>query len=257
MSNEKLTLQKEGHVAVLNFPGYSTDRETMIELSQELSALCGEIISENTIRVVIFAGTSENSFSIQTDSLKTVSATGEGEGIEKCSMAVTLAKLDRPVIAVIKGDALGPGLESVLACDMRIASENARFGLPHIKTGLIPWDGGTQRLARLVGKGKAMEMILTGEVVDALEAHRIGLVNKVVHKDKAMTAAMDMAEEMASRGPIALRYAKEAIYKGMDMTLEQGLRLEGDLYFLLHTTNDRTEGVTAFRDKQTPQFQGK
>jgi enoyl-CoA hydratase/carnithine racemase len=102
-----------------------------------------------------------------------------------------------------------------------------------------------------------MEMILTGELIDAQEAHRIGLVSKVVTHDAVITTAMDMAREMASKGPIALRYAKEAIHKGMDLTLEQSLRLEADLYFLLHTTKDRTEGIKAFREKRTPEFEGK
>jgi enoyl-CoA hydratase/carnithine racemase len=108
-----------------------------------------------------------------------------------------------------------------------------------------------------VGKSKALEMILTGETIDAQEALRIGLVNRVVRKEEVAKIAMDAAKEMASKGPIALRYAKEAVLKGMDMTLEQGLRLEADLYLLLHTTKDRSEGITAFRDKKKPQFEGK
>jgi enoyl-CoA hydratase/carnithine racemase len=161
------------------------------------------------------------------------------------------------VIAAISGDVIGQGLELALACDLRIASETSHFGLPQIKTGHLPSDGGTQRLSRLVGRGKGLEMILTGEIIDAQEALRIGLVNKVVPKKDLMEVTMKMAQEMASRGPIALRYIKEAIYKGMDMTLEQGLRLEADLYLILHTTKDRTEGIQAFRGKRKPKFEGK
>ena len=153
--------------------------------------------------------------------------------------------------------AIGQGLELALACDIRIASETSRFGLPQIEAGHILWDGGTQRLSRLVGKGKALEMILTGEVIDAQEALRIGLVHKVVSAGELMEVTMKMAQEMASKGPIALRYTKEAVYKGMDMTLEQGLRLEADLYLLIHTSKDRSEGIQAFRDKKTPKFEGK
>ena len=112
-------------------------------------------------------------------------------------------------------------------------------------------------MARLVGKNKALEMILTGETIDAKEALRIGLVNKVVPKEEVMKVVMKMAKEMASKGPIALRYVKEAIYKGIDMTLEQGLRLEADLYLLIHTSMDRTEGIQAFREKRAPKFEGK
>jgi enoyl-CoA hydratase/carnithine racemase len=173
------------------------------------------------------------------------------------SVAGPIADLDRPVITGIEGDAIGLGLELALASDIRIAAATAQFGFPHIKKGLIPWDGGIQRLARVVGKAKAMEMILTGGLMDADEARRIGLVSKVVSSEELMPVTMDMAREMASKGPIALRYAKEAIQKGMDLTLEQGLRLEADLYFLLHTTKDRTEGIKAFREKRTPEFEGR
>ena len=144
-----------------------------------------------------------------------------------------------------------------MACDIRIASEAARFALTHIKSGLIPGDGGTQRLSRLIGRGKAIEMILTGEMIDAREALRIGLVNKIVPSEKLEETALHMAREMASKGPVAVRYAKEAINKGIDMTLEQGLRLEADLYLLLHTTQDRVEGIQTFQKKGVPRFEGK
>jgi enoyl-CoA hydratase/carnithine racemase len=173
------------------------------------------------------------------------------------SVAEPIAKIDRPVIAAIQGDALGQGLEMALACDLRVAAETSRFGLPQIHTGLIPWNGGTQRLTRLVGRGKALEMILTGETIDAREAYQVGLVNKVVPPKELMSTVTGMAREMASKGSIALRYTKEAVYQGMDLTLEQGLRLEADLYLLIHTTKDRTEGIKAFREKRVPKFEGK
>jgi enoyl-CoA hydratase len=144
-----------------------------------------------------------------------------------------------------------------LACDIRIATERSKFSLPQIEWGVIPWDGGTQRLARLVGRGKALEMVLTGERVDAQEAHRIGLVSKIVPPDQLMKEAMDLAKEMATKGPVALRYSKEAINKGMDLTLQQGLGLEADLYLLIHTTKDRTEGIKAFQEKRKAKFEGK
>ena len=173
------------------------------------------------------------------------------------SVSEPIARIDRPVIAAIQGDAIGQGLEMALACDLRIAAETSRFGLPQIKAGLIPWDGGTQRLARLVGRGKALEMILTGETIDAREAYRVGLVNKVVPSQELMSTVMSMAREMATKGSIALRYTKEAVYQGMDLILEQGLRLEADLYLLIHTTKGRTEGIKAFREKRVPKFEGK
>jgi len=144
-----------------------------------------------------------------------------------------------------------------LACDIRISAESSRFGMPLIQAGLIPWDGGTQRLARLVGRGKALEMILTGKTISAQEAQRIGLVNQVVSSQDLMGTTIKMAREMASKGSVALKYTKEAVYQGIDLTLEQGLRLEADLYLLIHTTKDRTEGIRAFREKRVPKFEGK
>ena len=257
MSYETLTLQRKDYVVVINIINPGNDHAKMSRLSDEITDLCVEIASDDQDRVIILTGAGEQSFSMGSDLLKGVSKANKGSDKKMCSIASPIAKLDQPVIAAINGDAIGQGLELALACDIRIAPETARFGLPHITTDLIPWDGGTQRLSRLVGRGKALEMILTGEVIDVQEASRIGLVNIIVQPDELMKVAMKTAQEMASKGPIALRYAKEAIYKGMDMTLEQGLRLEGDLYFLLHTTKDRTEGVTAFREKKTPRFEGR
>ena len=165
--------------------------------------------------------------------------------------------MECPVIAAINGDAIGVGFELALACDIRIASANARFSLPHIGKGLIPSDGATQRLPRLIGRARAMELMLTGEAIWADEACRIGLISKVTADQKLMPTVLEMGKEMAGKAALSLKYCKEAVLKGLDMTLDQGLRLEGDLYFLLHTTEDRTEGITAFKEKRKPHFKGK
>jgi enoyl-CoA hydratase/carnithine racemase len=165
--------------------------------------------------------------------------------------------LDRPVIGEISGDLIGESLEIALACDIRVAAKSSHFGLDQVKMGVIPCDGGTQRLSRIIGKANAMEILLTGDVIEAQEALRVGLMNRIVEPDKLSETVEEMAQEMASKGPIALRYAKEATDKGMDLTLEQGLRLEADLYFLLHTTKDRTEGIRAFQEKRRPNFEAK
>ena len=254
---QHLVIERKDYVMIINLISPVDDQFKMVRLSDELAELCEETAWDEEVRVVILTGAGEKFYSAETDLIGIVSGINEEQNTKFLSLAEPIAKLDRPVIAAINGDALGQGLELMLACDIRIAVETSRFGLPHIKAGLIPWDGGTQRLTRLVGRGKALEMILTGEMIDAKEAYRIGLVNKVVSSGELMTVAMDMAKEMASKGPIALRYAKEAIHKGMDLTLEQGLHLEADLYLLLHTTKDRTEGIQAFRKRRTPQFEGK
>ena len=129
--------------------------------------------------------------------------------------------------------------------------------MPHVKAGVMPWDGGTQRLLRTVGKGKALEMILTGDPIDAREANRIGLVSRLAPTAEVIRTVTNLAQEMAARGPISLEYCKEAINMGMDLTLQQGLRLEADLYFLMHTTRDREEGIKAFQEKRKPEFKGR
>ena len=257
MPGETLRYQKKAHLLVIDLNS-SLDR--LLGQSQRSAELCGlrdEVALDKEVRVVVISDIGKKDLSRETDLTKPVSVDGLEEEIEPWSLTESISKLGQPVIVAISGDAVGQGLELALACDIRIASETSRFGLPQIKSGLMPWDGGTQRLSRLVGKGKALEMILTGEVIDAKEALRIGLVNKVVPNRDLTEVTMKMAQEMASKGPIALRYTKEAIYKGMDMTLEQGLRLEADLYLLIHTSKDRTEGIQAFQEKRKPQFEGK
>jgi enoyl-CoA hydratase len=250
-----LAFQKKEGVGVVEMNW--SPNEDVSHLADDLAHLCNEIFCDDEIRVIILTGGRKDSFSIEPRLAEPRSGICDQVESDIGSFSEPLGKLDQPVIAAINGDAIGHGLELALACDIRIAMVTSRFGLPHIKTGLIPRDGGTQRLPRLVGRDKALEMILTGEMIEAQEAYRIGLVNKIVPPGELITVAMDMAKEMASKGPIALRYAKEAIYKGMDVTLEQGLRLEADLYLLLHTTRDRTEGINAFRKKRTPKFEGR
>jgi enoyl-CoA hydratase/carnithine racemase len=164
--------------------------------------------------------------------------------------------IECPVVAAINGDARGVGLALALACDLRIASAQASLGVGDPVRTHIPANGLTQLLPRTVGRGKAMELLLTTETIDAGEALNIGLVHRVVAHQDLVSEALKMAEDIASKGPIALRYAKEAVNKGMDLTLEQGLRLECDLYMVLHTTHDRTEGIKAFREKRKPSFKG-
>lgn len=252
MVYKTLTRQITNRVLVACIHSPVNNEEDIARLSDELTELCTEAVASEGVRVVVITGNHKKSFSVEP-----VYKTGENHPEHYHPLAAPVATLDLPAIAAINSDALGQGLELALACDIRIAAETSRFGLTHIRTGVIPRDGGTQRLARIVGRAKAAEMIFTGETIDATEALRIGLVHRVVPSSELMTAAMLMASEMAAKSPLALRSVKEAVYKGMDLTLEQGLRLEADLYFLLHTSGDRTEGITAFREKRKPEFEGR
>jgi enoyl-CoA hydratase len=168
-----------------------------------------------------------------------------------------LESMGQPVICALNGDATSAGLELALACDVRIAAEGAWFSLPETAQGLLPMAGGTQRLARLVGRAQALRLILLGDGIDAEEALRIGLVSGVYPRDKLAAEAEALALRMAERGPIALRYAKEAVRRGLEQPLDQALRFETDLTVILQTTEDRAEGVRAFLEKRPPKFKGR
>lgn len=255
MLYENLSYQNEDHILMISLPKVAKYHARIIQLANELSDICTAITLDKEVQVFIINWGQEDPSS-GIDLGEDVLICGEC-GTKPPSLAAPIAKLDIPIIISINGYAIGQALELAMAADIRIASETSHFGLHYINAGMIPWDGGTQRLSRLIGGAKTLELILTGEIINAQEAHRIGLVHRVVPGDELLTVAMDMAHKMASKGPIALRYAKEAIHKGMDLTLEQGMRLEADLYFLLHTTKDRTEGISTFQEKRPPRFEGR
>ncbi|MFP3976053.1 MAG: enoyl-CoA hydratase/isomerase family protein [Chloroflexota bacterium] len=243
MSRYKLIrYEKSGPVVTLTIDHPAEDNAATEHMAHELSDACESIYEDDSVLVTILTGAGDKSFCTGTEGILPL-------------VSSSVAHLDCPVVAAVNGDATGQGLALALACDIRIAAETAHFALP-VSSGLSPYDGGTQRLPRLVGKGKALEMILTGEVIDATEAYRIGLVERVVPPEELMPVVNDMARSMASRAPWALRYGKEAVNKGVELTLDQGLRLEADLYSLLQTTSDRTEGIRAFLEKRSAQFKG-
>ena len=241
---------QKDHVACVTINRPEADNIINQQLAQELEDVCRRINQDEDIYAAILTGAGEKTFC--GGSQPELQESGS-----RYSAATAIANIDRPVIAAINGDALGQGLELALSCDIRLASDKARLGFPQVAQGLIPFDGGTQRLPRIVGKGKALELILTAETITAGEALELGLVSKVVDGANLASEAEALAESIVAKGPIALRFIKEAVNKGLDLTLEQGLRLEADLYFLLHTTADRTEGITAFLQKRPPQFKGR
>lgn len=242
-----ISYNKEGHLAVITLDRPEKGNVVDRQMAAELEEACAQINGDGDVYTVtikgagdVFCGGSERD------------ANEGGTG-----PARSVSGIECPVIAAINGDATGAGLEIALACDIRLAAEGVKFGLPQASQGYIPTDGGTQRLPRIVGKGKALELLLTADKVTAEDALEMGLVSRIVPAESLAQEAQKLAETIAAKGPIALRYLKEAVIKGMDTTLEQGLRLEADLYFLLHTTADRTEGVRAFREKRPPHFKGK
>jgi enoyl-CoA hydratase/carnithine racemase len=242
MSNTTVIYTKKDNVAYITLNRAEADNVINQQLAQEMDDICCGINQDDDIYVVVITGAGDKAFC-------------SGSEV-KMNVVATVAGIDQPVIAAINGDAFGEGLELALSCDIRLASDRASFGLPQLASGLIPVNGGTQRLPRLIGKGKALELIFTAETIGAAEALEIGLVSRVVPHQNLASEVETLAQKMAGQAPISLRYVKEAVNKGMDLTLEQGLRLEGDLYFLLHTTADRTEGIRAFLEKRPPKFKG-
>jgi enoyl-CoA hydratase/carnithine racemase len=260
MPNSFVLVQKNNHIAGIMLNRPAAHNLINLQMAQEMDEICRQINQDNDVYVVTLTGVgdafcagSEKEKSFQSGKKQIRS---DEEIARKYNVAASIASIEKPVIAGVNGDALGEGLEIALACDIRIATPQARFGFPDVVFGLIPSDGGTQRLPRIIGRGKALEYILTAEIFGATEALETGLVTKVVPAESLSAEVDTLAKSAAGKAPISLRYIKEAINKGLDLTMEQGLRLEADLYFLLHTTADRTEGIKAFQQKRPPEFKG-
>jgi enoyl-CoA hydratase/carnithine racemase len=229
-------------------------------MAEALATSCEAVAEDDEVEIVILTGMGEVfcaglEYTMQQKGAEAARMIRADFGRLRC--VELLAALTKPTVAAVNGDAVGVGLELALACDLRFAVETARFGLTQIEDGLIPFCGGTQRLPRVVGQAKALELVLTGMMIDASEAHRIGLINEVIPAAFFATRVDEVLTGLLGKGPIALRFGKEAVQKAMDLTLEQGIRLEEDLYALLQTTGDRAEGVRAFLEKRTPKFSGK
>jgi enoyl-CoA hydratase len=232
------------------------DRATVEELDRAVAAAG----SDPAVGVLILGGSGEKAFVAGADINELAGQTPvEGAAYARAGQAVfdRLEALGKPSIAAIQGWALGGGLELALACTLRVAAETARLGQPETTLGIIPGYGGTQRLARLIGRGRALEMILTGQPIDAREAHRIGLVNRVVPAAGLPAAAEELARTLLQRGPVALRLALQAVHQGLEMTQAEGLKLEAALFGLACATEDMREGTRAFLAKRPPVFRGR
>ncbi len=260
MEFENLLVEKRDAIATVtvNRPKVlnALNRKTL----GELECAFFDLKTDGDVRAVVLTGAGEKAFVAGADinELAKLDAT-EGVEFARKGQAVLdlIENLGKPVIAAINGYALGGGLEIAMACHMRFAAEGARMGQPEINLGVIPGFGGTQRLARLVGEGRAMELVLSGDQITAEEAYRLGLVNRVVPAAELMNACVEFSGKLASKPAVAVRYAMQAVHRGLQSSLEDGLALEANLFGLCCATEDKKEGTGAFLEKRKPSFKGR
>jgi len=255
-----LIYEKKDNIGILTINRPDKLNAISNELTSELSKLLDDIEKDEGLRVLIITGKGDKAFVAGADIKELVDRDArQGRKVSQKRQEIFshIENLQIPVIAAVNGYALGGGLELALACSIRICSDKAQFGAPEVKLGIIPGDGGTQRLPRLIGLGRAMELILTGDFIDAQEAFRIGLVNKVFPLEELMEKAMELAQKIASRPPLAVSYAKEAVNRSQEGDTASGFALESYLHALSCTTEDKKEGVSAFLEKRKGKFKGK
>ncbi|MEP6742379.1 MAG: enoyl-CoA hydratase-related protein [bacterium] len=256
---DTLLLERRERVAVITINRPDKRNALNIKTREEGAALLEELRADESVGVVVFTGAGDKAFIAGADIGEFAGRTSmmQRDVMTARSLFTAIDTFPKPVIAMINGYCLGGGCELALACDIRIASETASFGQPEINLGIIPGGGGTQRLTRLVGEGKAMELILSGEIVDAKTAYAIGLVNHVFPADQLQAKTMEIANRIAEKSPIALSLAKEAVKLASRSNLDEGLRREVDLFALCFSTEDKDEGVSAFLEKRKPIWKGK
>ncbi len=257
---ENLIVEHKGAIARVTVNRPKVLNALNMATMEELRSAFTVIKEDKDVRVALLTGSGEKAFIAGADigELSKHDAISGKEYTHKGQSVLDLIEnLGKPVIACINGFALGGGCEIAMACTMRLASDSAKLGQPEVKLGIIPGYGGTQRLPRLVGKGIAMQMVLAGEMITAQEAHRIGLVNEVVPLAELMPRAEAIAQKIIANAPLAVQYAMEAVNKGMEMTLAEGLYLEATLFGVCCATEDKTEGTTAFLEKRAAKFKGK
>jgi len=251
--------EREGRIAIFTINRPRAFNSINMQTLQELHDRMVDFRDDPELWVGIITGARGRAFSAGADIMDALPFAKENRDKPWASPSSIMRGLDmwKPLIAAVNGLALGGGLEIMLACDIRIASERTRFGTPEVSLGLMPGWGGTQRLPRMVPWCKAAEILLMGKAVDAEEAYRIGLVNKVVPGEQVMATAKEWAEALCKVGPLAVRAAKEAMVRGSDMSLEEGLRLESSLFAYLLGTDDFSEGTGAFVEKRKPAFKAR
>ncbi|HWF91104.1 MAG TPA: enoyl-CoA hydratase-related protein [Terriglobales bacterium] len=260
MNFENLLFEKKNSLAYVTVNRPKAFNALNAATMEELRAVFTEIKNDAGVRVVILTGAGEKAFIVGADIGEIANLDGEsGEEFAERGQTVfnLIANLGKPVIACINGFALGGGCEIALACTMRIASDNAKFGQPEVKLGVIPGFGGSQRLPRLVGKGIANQLLLTGEMISAREAYRIGLVNEVTTPANLIYRAEEIAVKIIANAPLAVQYTLEAVNQGLEMPLGEGLQLEASLFGKSCATEDKKEGTAAFLEKRKSEFKGR
>jgi enoyl-CoA hydratase len=260
MSYENIILEKQDYLAILtiNRPKAlnALNKDTLSEMSMALE----DINADQTIKVVIVTGSGDKAFVAGADIayMQPLSASEGREFSDYGEKTMRMIELiEKPFIAAIKGFALGGGCELAMACDIRLAAENALFAQPEVGLGVIPGFGGTQRLPRLIGEGRAKELTYTADTINAAEAYRIGLVNHIYPVDELMEAAQKMAARIASKGTLAVGFAKYAIGKGLQADIDTAMGIESDMFGMCCSTADQKEGMGAFLEKRKPVFKGK
>ena len=256
---ETIRLDRRGAVAVLTINRPDKLNALNNQVHREGVLALEELKRDESVRVLVITGSGEKSFIAGADISEFEGQTPvtQRDQFNEKTLFNSLDAFPKPVIAMVNGFCLGGGNELAMACDLRIASESARFAQPEINLGIMCGGGGTQRLTHLIGEGRSMEMVLTGDMIDAETAHRFGLVNHIYPADQLEAETMKLAEKIAEKAPIALQLSKEAVKFASRSNLDEGLRREVDLFAICFSTEDKKEGVTAFLEKRKPVFTGK
>ncbi|HEY2739321.1 MAG TPA: enoyl-CoA hydratase-related protein [Thermoanaerobaculia bacterium] len=258
-NTETILMEREGRVAILTVNRPDKLNALNDQVREDMLAALAQVESDDSVGVVVITGAGEKSFIAGADigEFAGRSPFDQRHAMRSPRIFDIMSSFPKPVIAMINGFCLGGGCELALSCDIRVASEKARFGQPEIKLGLIPGGGGTQRLPRLVGTGHALRLILTGDMIGAAEAQSIGLVEMVVPHEELRAKTLELAQKMAAMSPLTVKVAKEAVRASEKMSLEEGIVYERDLFCLCFSTEDKQEGVDAFLAKRAAQWKGR